>query len=40
VEALHNEKTTVESENKELREEMELNSEELRDLREQYRILG
>jgi hypothetical protein len=40
VEALQNEKTTIESENADIKEQLELSSDELNDLRIQYRSLG
>jgi hypothetical protein len=40
VEALRNEKTTIESENEDIKEQLELSSDELNDLRIQYRSLG
>jgi predicted nuclease with TOPRIM domain len=40
VEALQNEKVTIESENTDLKEQIELSTDELNDLREQYTNLG
>ena len=40
VEALQNEKTTIESENADLKEQIELSSAELNDLKDQYSNLG